>query len=282
MSAEVRASFDNSNGKAVVDLVLDDDRAIFLTIGGEKAFQTGYWICDTCRYIFTKLTPAQRLTDRTTEDVAARLSAQLRDINEMPVENSLLEFAAVLPRGTYSVVLTRLVPQMVMPGDGADYFAREAVATWGVDPYFGVGHSPQTPYYRLGTANLGPVEYGGKRLGVVLGVPLFPPTQRIMNRAETIDQYRKILTHGTEKPTVLAVGLADDRGPATWGDPAPEFSRHLLVSLYILDGHHKIAAAAAENLPIQFLKFLPHFYANADWTEPVDAGVDLLRQLAVT
>ena len=169
---------------------------------------------------------------------------------------------------------------MVMPGGDEDYFAREAVATWDVDPYFGVGHSPETPYYRLGAADLGVVDYGSKRLGVVLGVPLFPPTQRLMNRRDVVDQYRAVLREGTARPTVLAVGLADDRGPATWEESPPEFSQHLIVTLYILDGHHKIAAAAAERLPIQFLAFLPHKYVEADWSKPVTAGVDLLTRIA--
>jgi hypothetical protein len=179
------------------------------------------------------------------------------------------------------VALANLRPVMVMPGAEGDYFAHEAVATWGVDPYFGVGHFPNTPYYRLGTVDLGALDYGGNRLGVIIGAPLFPPTQEIMNSQEVIASYRAILSDGAAKPTVLALGLVDERGPAVWGDPAPEFTRHLIVTLFILDGHHKIAAAAADGLPIQFLVFAPHAHLGRDWRELVDEGIDLVvaRQL---
>ena len=101
-----------------------------------------------------------------------------------------------------------------------------------------------------------------------------------MNKPEVVAEYRELLRHGQSRPTVFAIGLADDRGPATWPDPAPEFSRHLIVTLYILDGHHKIAAAAAEGSSIQFLAFFPHRYAGGVWTEPVASGIELLDQLA--
>ena len=164
MPVEVLEAFDNADGRSVVALVVDEHREIFLTIGGEKAYQTGFRICDTCRYIFNKLVPAQRLTDGTTEEVAAQLSRRFRNVTTIPDRGELATYASVLDPGTYSVVLTRLNPRLVMPGSAEDYFSREAIETWEVDPYFGVGHWPNTPYYRLGTGDLGPVEYGGKRL----------------------------------------------------------------------------------------------------------------------
>jgi hypothetical protein len=229
--------FDNTRGDGVVQLVLTEDKAIYLTVGGVNAYQTGFWICDTCRYIFSKVMGAQQLTEGVPAETAAEISAMLRDVQGMPDEAVLTDIARVLMPGSYSVVLTSLEAHLVMPGQPEDYFAAEAVATWGVDPYFGVGHSPETPYYRLGTRDLGRVEYGGKRLGVVLGVPLFPPTQKYMNNQDTVSEYRKLLAAGETQPTVLALGLVDDRGPATWEQPTPEYTRHLIVTLYVLDGH---------------------------------------------
>ena len=116
---------------------------------------------------------------------------------------------------------------------------------------------------------------------LVLGVPLYPPTQAIMNRQDAIADYRRIIKAGSSRPTVLALGLAEDRGPATWDEPPPKYSRHLIATLFILDGHHKLAAAAAEGLPIQLLVFFPHQYAGSDWREPVKAAVDLLSVQSV-
>ena len=60
----------------------------------------------------------------------------------------------------------------------------------------------------------------------------------------------------SSRPNVLALGLVDDRGP----DAQPDYTRHLVVTLYILDGHHKIAAAAQAALAMQFLILLPHTF----------------------
>lgn len=279
MPKETVTDFDNTGGQGVVDFVLKDKREVFLTIGGETAFQIGWDLCDTCTYLFTKVMPAQRLTDGTTDEIARGVSAALKNVGQMPKPEALAEFGMLLAPGKYSVALVRLSPELAFPGGPNDYFAHESVATWGLDPYYGVPESPRTPYYRLGTAPLGDVPYGGKQLGVVLGVPLYPPTQRVMNREDVIDAYRATLRAGVERPTALALGLADDRGPATWDDQ-PEYSRHLIVTLHVLDGHHKIAAAAAEQVPLQFLVFLPYEHLGRDWREVVDRGTELLRSLS--
>jgi hypothetical protein len=74
--------------------------------------------------------------------------------------------------------------------------------------------------------------------------------------------------------------LVDDRGPATW-QTQPIYTRHLIVTLYILDGHHKIAAAAQAALAVQFLIFLPHTFLGRDWREYVERGVTFLQGIAV-
>jgi hypothetical protein len=108
---------------------------------------------------------------------------------------------------------------------------------------------------------------------------MYPPTQLVMNRADVIDAYRATLRTGDERPTALGLGLADDRGPATWNDQ-PECSRHLVVTLHLLDGHHKVAAAAAEHVPLQFVVFLPHDHLGRDVREVVNRGKELLRSLS--
>jgi len=280
MPPQVLIDFQNDHGQGVVDVVLKDKKEAYLTIGGETAFRTGYDLCDTCSYVFRKVMPAQSLTEGTDDKLAQRVSTVLKDVRQMPDSALLAHLGTIFARGTFSVALVSLTPQLTMPGDSKDYFANEAVATWGLDPYFGVPESPRTPYYRLGSAPLGEVSHGGKLLGVALGAPLYPPTQGAMNRQDVIRNYRSVLRGGTENPTALALGLVEDRGPAVWGDPAPEYSRHLIVTLYILDGHHKIAAAAAENLPLQFLVFLAHSHLGRDWRQAVDAGLGFLRVIS--
>jgi len=279
MNVEVR-EYSNDRGQGIVDVGLKDRKEIYLTIGGKTAFQTGYDLCDTCTYLFRKVTPAQKLTDGATQEVAQRLSVLLKDLLHLPDNRALEDFGIILPAGKYTVALARLTPQLTLPGGTNDYFANEAVATWGLDPYFGVPDSPRTPYYRLGTADLGKVSYGGNLLGVGLGVPLYPPTQKAMMSEEVIGQYGDAIREGTTRPTVLALGLVDNRGPAVWEAPGPEYTRHLIVTLFILDGHHKVAAAARTHLPLQFLVFLPHTHLERDWHDVVNTGITFLKRIS--
>jgi len=204
----------------------------------------------------------------------------LKNLQRLPDEKTLATIGRVLAPGTYSVMLLRLAPQLALPGDQSDYFAHEVVDTWGVNGFTGVADSPLTPYYRLGTRAAGDVWYGGKRLGVVLGAPLYPPTEAAMMDPEVVASYRADLRSNTARPTVLALGLVEDRGPATWHTD-PIYTRHLIVTLYILDGHHKIAAAAQAALAVQFLIFLPHTHIGRDWREPVERAVTFLQGIAV-
>jgi hypothetical protein len=279
MPHELVTEYDNASGQGVVEVVSKGRGEIYLTIGGETAYRVGYDLCDTCAYIFEKVYPAQSLSDQAGKDDARKLAEMLKNLERLPDDEALATIGKVFAPGTYSVMLVRLTPRLAIPGDESDYFAREAVDTWGVDPYFGVAHSPRTPYYRLGTQALDDVPYGGRRLGVVLGVPLYPPTQRLMMDPEVVGSYREALRTKSSRPTALALGLVDDRGPAIW-DAQPDYTRHLVVTLYILDGHHKIAAAAQAALAAQFLIFLPHTFLGRDWRELVERGVTFLQGIA--
>jgi hypothetical protein len=279
MPHELVAEYDNASGQGVVEVVSKGQGEVYLTIGGETAYKVGEALCDTCEYIFEKVYPAQSLREGTGEDDARRLAERLKNLERLPEEETLATIGKVFAPGPYSVMLVRLTPRLAIPGDGSDYFAHEAVDTWGLDPYFGVAHSPRTPYYRLGTQALGDVPYGGRRLGVVLGVPLYPPTL-LMNHPEVVGSYREALRTNSSRPTVLALGLVDDRGPATWR-AQPDYTRHLVVTLYILDGHHKIAAGAQTALAVQFLVFLPCTFLGRDQRELVERGVTFLQGIAV-
>jgi hypothetical protein len=59
------------------------------------------------------------------------------------------------------------------------------------------------------------------------------------------------------------------------------YTRHLVVTLYILDGHHKIAAVAQAALAVQFLIFLPHTFLSRDQRKLVERGVTFLQGIAV-
>jgi hypothetical protein len=251
-----------------------------VTIGGETAYKGPYDRCETCAYLFVKVRSAQSVPEGAGKDDAGKLAELLRNLQRLPDEETLATIGRVFAPGMYSVMLLCLAPRLALPGDRSDYFAHEVVDTWGVNRFSGVADSPLTPYYRLGTQAFGDVWYGGKRLGVVLGAPLYPPTEATMMDPEVVASYREDLRSNRARPTVLALGLVDDRGPATW-HTQPTYTRHLIVTLYILDGHHKIAAAAQAALAVQFLIFFPHTFLGRDWQEYVERAVTFLQDIAV-
>jgi hypothetical protein len=53
------------------------------------------------------------------------------------------------------------------------------------------------------------------------------------------------------------------------------------VTLYILDGHHKTAAAAQAALAVQFLILLPHTFLGRHSRGLVDRGVTFSQGIAV-
>jgi hypothetical protein len=275
-SLEIR-DFNNVDGSGIVDFVRGGADEWILALGGDPAYLASIAVCDTCRYVFTKVMPGQSLSEATPEELTDSISSLLADLQAMPNDHTLQVVAQVLPKGPYSVALLTVEPRLATPGNPEDYFAIEAVATWGLDPYFGVGHSPGTPYYRLLERDLGPVSYGGDYLGIALAAPMYPPTLARMHRREIVDTYRTRLRSRDQQPTAFAIGLVDDRGPAMWADPPPIFSRHLVVTLYLLDGHHKFLAASLEKAAIQVLAFFPREMGSLANPVRVDRGLEFLR-----
>jgi len=100
---------------------------------------------------------------------------------------------------------------------------------------------------------------------------------RVHRRRPHFGSYREALRTKSSRPNVLALGLVDDRGP----DAQPDYTRHLVVTLYILDGHHKIAAAAQAALAMQFLILLPHTFLGRASRGLVDRGVTFSQGIAV-
>ena len=213
MPHEIVAEYDNASGQGVVEVVSNDEREVCVTIGGETAYKGPYDRCETCAYLFEKVRSAQFVPEEAGKDDAGKLAELPRNLQRLPDEETLATIGRVFAPGMYSVMLLCLAPRLALPGDRSDYFAHEVVDTWGVNRFSGVADSPLTPYYRLGTQAFGDVWYGGKRLGVVLGAPLYPPTEATMMDPEVVASYREDLRSNRARPTVLALGLVDDRGP---------------------------------------------------------------------
>jgi hypothetical protein len=207
-----------------------------LLLDGNAAFVLSFW-CGTCPVLFEWLDGAHRtLSIAELED---RLRRGLSGIDDQV----LAAFAGLLPAAAYLPLLLRVTPRLVTPGAEDDYFAHEQVATWALDSYWWLPENPGTPYYRTFET---PVTADAHLYEFI--VPMVPPT---WNDRARVHQYAQLL-HANSLPTAVAVSTLDIAQPAL-ENPNSDYCQHWALVHFLLDGHHKLEAAAAARRPLQLL-----------------------------
>lgn len=207
-----------------------------LTLRGVPVFELGLW-CGTCPALF------QKLSEPADADLAVangRLNAGLGVIET----DVLRAYGKALPESHYTVLLTDMTPQLVTPGSMSDYFAHEQVATWGVDPVVGSPENPATPYYRTFETRVGPEQHLYEFV-----VPMVPPT---WNDQDRVAGYSRVA--GGTPPTAVTYSLLDVIQPAM--EEGDDYYEHWVLTHFLLDGHHKVQAAAAAGRPVRLLCFV--------------------------
>jgi hypothetical protein len=211
----------------------------YLTIGGERAYHMGN-ICGTCDFVFERLKGANQKVS------PAAIGDGLRRGVHSLADELVATVAGVLPRGAYRPTLLEVTPMLVQPGGPADYFTHEQVELFGIDTFWSLPHDPRTEYYRDASPALG----HGRQLFEFV-VPMVPSSWL---RAEAVAEYEDDL-NSSEQPTAFALSVLDVKGPANWqGDPP--VTEHWCLVHYLLDGHHKMHAAARTRRPVTLLSFL--------------------------
>lgn len=174
------------------------------------------------------------------EVVNERLNAGLGAVEA----DVLRAYGKVLPKSQYSALLLDLTPQLVTPGSRFDYFSHEQVATWGVDPVVGSPEDPATPYYRSFETPVGPEQHLYEFI-----VPMVPPSWNDDDRVAEYDKNSRATL-----PTAVAYSLLDVIQPAM--DEGHDYYEHWVLTHFLLDGHHKVAAAAATERPVRLLSLV--------------------------
>lgn len=210
----------------------------YLTVDGEKAYHLGN-VCGTCSFLFERMAGANAGVE--VGELIALLAEGVSSLSPALIDT----LAQLMPKAEYRVALLRIVPQQVHLGGAADYFAVEQVENeGGVDPFWGVPHNPKVPYYRVKARSSVEVVVGG--LGFDFVVPMFPET---FLDGERISHYETLIRSGLT-PTAVSVSLLDVKGPAMTG------ADHWCMAHYLLDGHHKMAAAARVGQEIALIAFV--------------------------
>jgi hypothetical protein len=222
-----------------------------LTLDGEEAFELSFW-CGTCPFLFERKWGANRRLS------PAGLTARLNEGLPGPDPDVVAAAAGLLPQGVYVPLLAELTPRLVSPGQPGDYFAEEQVRTWGIDSFWGLPHHPRTPYYRAGDQSAG----DSAQLFEFV-VPMVPPG---WNEEDRVREYLDRIGAGAQ-PVALAVSILDICQPAVAGPGATEPDQaHWGFVHFLLDGHHKLQAAAEAGAAIRILSLLSvdHSLAGRD------------------
>ena len=198
-----------------------------LWLGEAAAFELTFW-CGTCPVLF------QRLEGATGTLSIAELEDRLCEGLSGFDADVLAAFGGLLPVGGYLPMLLQVTPQLVTPVAEGDYFAHEQVATWGINSFWGLPENPRTPYYRTFET---PVTAAAHLYEFV--VPMVPPT---WNDRDRVRHYSQLLEAG-RLPAAVAVSILDLSQPAM-NDQSSDYYQHWALIHFVLDGHHKLEAAA--------------------------------------
>jgi len=207
-------------------------------LGQDAAFELSFW-CGTCQLLFKRLEGANETLSL--PDVEQRLAGGLDRIDDVVVG----QFAGLLSEDVYIPMLLEVRPELVTPGHSGDYFSEEQVATWGLSSFWGLPEYPQTSYYRTWQTA---VDSSAHMFEFV--VPMVPPTWN--DRASVERSAARLAT--SSAPTAVAVTILDVCQPAM--DNGTDYFEHWGLTHFLLDGHHKMEAAAATGRPLRLLSLL--------------------------
>lgn len=234
----------------------------YLCVDGKPAYHIGN-ICDTCEFFFTRQDGAKQKVS------PKEMSDNLRTGLQRQDAELTRRIAAILPSGKYRVLLLQCTPELTTPGAETDYFSHEQVELWGVgaeglmtgqEQLWETPHNPQTEYYRVGSQFLGenipvfkkltPPYVRGSQL-FEFSIPIYP---KDCLHEEVVESYRERFLAG-ECPTALAISVLDIKGPADW-EGNSKITEHWCLAHYLLDGHHKMYAAASVHKALTILSFM--------------------------
>jgi hypothetical protein len=220
-----------------------------MLLDGTDAFELSFWT-GTCEFLFERKPGAcETLSLAVVQD---RLNVGLERIDS----DVLDAFGALLPRAEYQPMLFDIQPRLIRPGDPGDYFGEEQQRTWGLDSFWGLPQYPRTPYYRSYQARVldGTTTRHGPADGHLyeFEVPMVPPS---WNDASRVGHYRESLATSS-KPTVVALSLLDICQPATLQRSESDYYAHWGLAHFLLDGHHKMQAAAELGSSLRLLSIV--------------------------
>ena len=222
----------------------------YLYVGTRRTFHLSYW-CGTCPFFFGR----QEDSDQTLsiERLEETLNRGLDDFDA----DVLDAFGSLLPRGRYIPMLLEIAPRLILPRNVGEYPSEEELDRQAVHGFWGRPGHHHTPYYCGASRAIG----GSENLYEYI-VPMVPPS---WNDAERVALHKRLLERDS-RPTAVSLSIVD----ITYGweeDESGEDSEEEVIHWglvhFMLDGHHKLQAAAETSRPLRLLSFFSTQYGVA-------------------
>lgn len=217
----------------------------YLRMSGLSIYKLSLF-CETCPPLFRHLAEAPGPERLSVTEFKDRLASGLGSVDE----DVLAVMSSVLPVGEYVPLLLRLWPRLVLPGERGDYFAEERLVAFPEhEPWDG---QPSGPYYRGTTMHL--------RESVELFEFVLPLVAVSSLNPQRVHHYQTLIEGGSS-PTALAVSILDGSRGGDTNLPVDPF--HWSLDHFLLDGHHKIQAAAQLGAPLTLMALLSTMMGKA-------------------
>lgn len=242
--SESRLGFTTTGGSGGAWKVWDR----FITLDGEKLFHIGN-ICGTCAFFFRQLKndiQGSYAIDELKENLNKGVKSL--DIHTLDILSKILP--ATKPEDKnyceYDALLLEINPHITRFNDKGDYFKEDQSKLW-----YDADEE---------TDSIGAAYYRGIDSKITdneklyeFYIPLYQPEQL---NTERVNYYREKIRKGI-KPTAISLSVVDAKTSMIYIDePADGITGHWCFANYMLDGHHKMYAAALEKKPITLISFL--------------------------
>lgn len=202
-----------------------------LEYDGQLVMCIGNVCSNCCQPFFEKLGSIPRF----------ELSGSLSSISRAFYKEIYAELEKVLPGGYYKVIRSQVYPTYVVPGKSNDYFIHEQPRDWGTPV-----EDPKTYYYRIRSGYVEEDDEGYAEGYFELAAPLGSTKDLRMGKVNTIRKQEKT-------QTVFALGVLDVKNAQS---STGICGTHWGLFHYLIDGHHKMYAAAIDGKPVNLVSFI--------------------------
>ena len=238
-------------------------------VNGERIYEYGC-PCGTCGIVFRKIgSTVYRLDD---SDIVDLLGA----LDTVPPPPILHRLARVLEPGLYHPIIIEGTVSQIQPEAANDYFATDVVRLFGLEPpEYKIPSGPGTAYYKFGLdyelGRTGRISGPHQALVTAVVMPLHDPSR--LNRAR-IEYWKEQHAVG-HCLTAFALSVVDNQSPAMEPpDKTYKYKEQFLFTNCLIDGHHRIQAAAELGARTRILSLVSSKFSLVSDTDDLVAVLD--------